>query len=92
MSKDNEQLKKMIEDKVSEHTNEKDKNFLPMQIAGQEEMLPVIAINTKYLILNLNNHRLTGQIKDLNNIEEVKSDPTSKEAQDLIRPQVRLPS
>jgi len=85
MSEDNEQLKKMIADKVREHGDRGDKNFLSIKIAGRNETLPVISIGTKCLILNHNNHRLTGQIQDLTDIEELERDPTSQSAQTLIR-------
>ncbi len=85
MSLNSEQArKKAIEGEIEEHNKQSDPTTYRIEFRGQNKNLPVVRMNTEYLLLNPQNNRLSAQLIDHPKRFQIESDPTGTTSQSIL--------
>ena len=75
----------MIESELSAYRERGDNSTYALDFRGESINLEVIAVKPQYLLLNHNNSRLSAQLQDHPRKKAVAENPTSPEAQEVIK-------
>ena len=75
----------MIESELSAYRERGDNSTYALEFRGESINLEVIAVKPQYLLLNHNNSRLSAQLQDHPGKKSVAENPTSPEAQEVIK-------
>lgn len=75
----------MIESELSAYRERGDNSTYALDFRGESINLEVIAVKPQYLLLNHNNSRLSAQLQDHPRKKTVAENPTSPEAQEVIK-------
>ena len=75
----------MIKSELDAYRSRDDKTTYPLELRGEPWNLEVITVDPRFLLLNHNNSRLTAQLQDHPKRQIVEENPTSAEAQEIIK-------
>ena len=75
----------LIQTELDAYKSSKNNATYSLEFRGGSINLEVISVHPEYLLLNHNNSRLTAQLQDHPKRQLVEEDPTSAEAQEVIR-------
>lgn len=75
----------MIQSELDAYKSRNDNSTYALEFRGASINLEVIAVAPQYLLLNHNNSRLTAQLQDHPKRKLVEENPTSPEAQEVIK-------